>query len=68
MNTNRNETMEAAALRHAADWIRYQQSPQYASDLKADMARRIKADKSSGHTPACTLSRCSSDCQKGGAR
>jgi len=54
--------LEAAALRHAAEWLRYSRSPQARLDAAADAARRAQADKAAGHSPRCGLLRCHPDC------
>ena len=54
--------MEAAALGHAAEWLLYSRSPQYARDMATEKASRAARDKANGHTPECTLARCSARC------
>ncbi len=56
--------MERAALDHARDWLRYQNSPQYRLDVAVDRKRRESADKAAGHLPSCSLTKCSPDCRK----
>lgn len=58
-------SMERASLKHAADWLAYQRSPQYAADLRADIARRAALDASRGHVPGCGLMRCAPGCRSG---
>ena len=56
--------LERAALEHATAWVRYVRTPQARADLEASRRLRAAADAKTGHTPACTLTRCSPDCQK----
>jgi hypothetical protein len=58
--------LEKAALAHAAEWLRYQKSPQYARDLKADGAGRAALDKKVGHSPKCSLTKCHPECARAG--
>lgn len=53
---------EKAALDHAKAWLQYQRSPQARRDLEADRARRAAADRKAGHSPQCSLTRCSVNC------
>lgn len=57
--------MEQAAQRHAAEWLAYQRSPQYAADLRADIARRAAIDAARGHTPRCGILQCVPGCTAG---
>ena len=59
-----DRTLERAALKHAADELRYQRSPQAAIDRLADGARRAEADKKAGHLLTCGLMRCAPGCKK----
>ncbi len=54
--------LEAASLKHAAEWLRYSRSPQAKRDLAADKIRRAKADIASDHTPECGLMKCADNC------
>jgi len=55
---------EAAALRHAAEWLRYSRSPQATRDARADKARRAANDRAVGHLPACGLTKCCAACPR----
>lgn len=54
--------MEKAALEAVVEELRYQRSAQAVADRAADRARRARADRATGHVPACSLSRCANDC------
>lgn len=54
--------LERAALKHAAEWLRYSRSPQARHDAEQDRKARIQADKKSGHTPMCGLMECHPSC------
>lgn len=54
--------LEVAALRHAADWLRYSRSPQAKRDMAIEAVNMAKADKANGHTPQCGLMKCSPNC------
>jgi len=54
--------MERLALQHAAEWLKYQRSPQAAIDLARDKRRRAAANIAAGHTPQCSLTKCVSEC------
>lgn len=55
---------EAAALRHAAEWLRYACSPQAALDARADKVRRAASDRAARHLPACSLTKCCPACPR----
>lgn len=55
--------LEAAALRHAAEWLRYSRSPLAKRDLAADIKRRRAADRKAGHVAGCGLLRCHPSCR-----
>lgn len=56
--------MEKAALNHAAEWLRYSRSPQARRDADQDRQRRLVADRATGHSPACTLTKCHPSCNR----
>lgn len=55
--------MEKSALKHAAEQLRYQRSPQYKIDRENDKRKRAARDKAFGHTPQCSLTRCAEGCR-----
>ena len=55
--------LERAALNHAKAELTYRRSPQAAVDVRDSEARRAAADRKTGHTPQCTLMKCSNDCR-----
>ena len=63
MTTPENRS-EESTLRHAAAWLRYQNSQQYRTDLLVEQAQRAKRDRALGHVPACSLTRCADQCQR----
>jgi len=56
-------TFEQTSLKHVAEELAYQRSPQAAIDLRAGKLARSEADRKAGHTPQCTLMRCAKNCQ-----
>lgn len=58
--------MERQSLKHAADWLRYSKSPEYKMDASIDKERRAASDKKSGHSPACSLTKCHPNCPSAG--
>ena len=54
--------MEKAALRHIAEYHRYERSPQARIDRELDKQRRAAADRAIGHTPMCGLMKCHPSC------
>ena len=55
-------SMEKSSLKHAADWLRYQRSPQYKADLNLDRQQRAIADAKAGHSASCSLTSCHPSC------
>ena len=53
---------EKTALKHAAEELAYRRSAQAAVDLQASKIARALADRKTGHTPQCTLTKCADHC------
>lgn len=57
-------SLEKAALKHAAEWLRYVRSPQAKIDLERDKKRRAAADRKAGHSPLCSFTKCHPSCRR----
>jgi hypothetical protein len=61
--TKRN-SMEAMALEHAMDQIRYDRSQRSVDDMRADIARRNKITIQQGHLLTCGILKCDPKCAR----
>lgn len=64
MTNHTARDLERSSLRHALEQLRYERTPAARADRIADRIRRAAADRSVGHLPTCTLTRCSPDCPR----
>lgn len=64
MTSKHFATMERAAQNHAAEWLRYAGSKQYAIDLANEKVSRAALDVAAGHSPKCGLTKCHPSCKR----